>query len=452
MSAIIRDNLKVNIFETLLDDINGNSANKYYIGIGKTDIYNDSDNIIDVNNFLYDERLARGNLESIKKVTSSSLVAVRNNWSKGRIYNSWNDKKVNNPFYVLTDENEVYVCVQQGKDNTGEVNPSTVQPSAGSNKRNIFKTYPDNYAWKYLFAIQAAKIDNFLTAGFFPIEKAEDSNSNGDQFVIQEDARLNKAGQIIGIEILDSGEIGDYEPLSPPIITIEGNGNASDILASVTISDEGRIIKAEIDIDSNLGLLGGNNFDYASIKLTGDGSGSLRPIIGPKEGLGANPLNDLKSSSIMLNIKPQGLEDGQFNITNDFRQISLFKNLKNNNDDTIFNSRVLKVNRSLSLSDNSVPFVINEEIEGQTSGITAYIDEIDSNGNIRFHQNERTINGNFEDGESLEGNEGGRGTIDSGNITSSIDIYSGDLLYTENRAPISRGADQTEDIKIILTV
>ena len=33
-----------------------------------------------------------------------------------------------------------------------------------------------------------------------------------------------------------------------------------------------------------------------------------------------------------------------------------------------------------------------------------------------------------------------------------VDKYSGDLLYIENRAAVTRAADQTEDIKVIIEI
>ena len=115
-----------------------------------------------------------------------------------------------------------------------------------------------------------------------------------------------------------------------------------------------------------------------------------------------------------------------------------------------------KTNRKLTVTTDitTTGFQADELITGGTTGVTAFIDEVDSgSGNIiRFHQNEKTINGNFADGEAITGNLGGTGTVDSGNLFSPVDIYSGDLLYIENRARIVRSLAQTEDIKVILTV
>ena len=164
----------------------------------------------------------------------------------------------------------------------------------------------------------------------------------------------------------------------------------------------------------------------------------------------------------MINTKPNGDESGTFNITNDFRQITLFKNLDLTDSSSPggrLGSTSVKVNRSLTttatLGSLSPTFVVDEIVTGGTSGVTAIVDEVDSSGGkiIRFHQNEKTRNGNFTNSETITGGtSGASATVDSGTLFSAVDIYSGDLLYLENRARIVRSASQTEDIKVIITV
>ena len=161
----------------------------------------------------------------------------------------------------------------------------------------------------------------------------------------------------------------------------------------------------------------------------------------------------------MFNIKPSGNEGGTFNTTNDFRQIMLLRNLdltdSSGGEGSRYTGTSSKVNRFLTITGtiSASQFVVDEKITG-ASGVTAFIDELDSGGGnkIFFHQNENTVNGNFTDGEAITGNAVGSATVDSGNKFSSVDIYSGDLLYIENRARVIRAAAQTEDIKVIITV
>ena len=455
MTAIVTDPFKRKLANDLLTEVQSSTdSSEFYIGIGKTDTYDSSDTTIDPVRYLFEERIGRGNLESIKKVTASSLVVPRNNWTSGNTYSAWNDKQQGyptNPYYVLTEDNEVYICLQQSKSSTGTANASTVKPSfstAGVNQSQAFET-SDGYRWKLLYAISAGEASSFLTAAFNPVQIVTVDSGSATITQLQQLNIQNTTtpGQIIGVEVVNGGS--GYS--SAPTLTFRGNGTGAAATATI---DGGAIVKVEMDNESG-GL--GSGYDYASLSFTGNAT--LRPIIGPRDGIGKNAPADLKSSSIMLNIKPEGSETGTFNITNDFRQISLFKNLDLTDSASPggrFSGVSAKVNRNMTLTQDisTTGFAVDEIITGGTSGVTAIIDEVDSGGGkiIRFHQNEKTQNGNFTDGESLTGSLGASGTVDSGNLFGSIDIYSGDILYIENRARIVRSASQTEDIKIILTV
>ena len=455
MTAIVTDPFKRKVASDLLTEVkNTTDSNEFYIGIGKTDTYDSSDTIITPLRHTFEERVGRGNLESIKKVTASSLVVSRNNWTSGNEYSAWNDKQQGyptDPYYVLTEDNEVYICLHQSKNSAGDANASTVKPSfstAGVNQSQAFQT-SDGYRWKLLYAISAGEASSFLTSAFNPVQIVTVDSGSATITQLQQLNIQNTVtpGQIIGVEVVNGGS--GYS--SAPALTFRGNGTGA--AATATISG-GAIVKVEMNNESG-GL--GSGYDYASLSFTGNAT--LRPIIGPRDGIGKDATADLKSSSIMLNIKPEGSQTGTFNITNDFRQISLFKNLDLTDSASPggrFSGVSAKVNRNMTLTQDisTTGFAVDEIITGGTSGVTAIIDEVDSGSGkiIRFHQNEKTRNGNFTDGEALTGSLGASGTVDSGNLFGSIDIYSGDLLYIENRARIVRSSAQTEDIKIILTV
>lgn len=459
MAAIVTDALKHQIALNFFTEVTSTTdSNEYFIGIGKTDTYDSSDTTATPLSHQFDSRISRGNLESIKKITATSFVATRHNWSSGTTYSAWNDKQVGyptQPYYVLTEDNEVYICIQQSQSATGSANPSTVKPSysaAGASVSSVFET-SDGYRWKYLYSISAGEATNFLTAGFFPTQKVlvDSGAATAFQLLQLNVQNFSTGGQILGAEIVDGGS--GYT--SAPTIAFRGNGAGA--AASATISG-GRIVKVTMDNES-AGM--GSGYDYSSISLSGGGGtgGSLRPIIGPRDGFGFDARKDLKSSSVLSNVKADGTETGTFNITNDYRQILVLKNLDLTDSASPggrYSGTSSKVNRQLTLTTDiaTTGFSVDEIITGGTSGVTAFVDEVDSNSGftIRFHQNEKTQNGHFQNSEALTGNLGGSGTVDSGNLFSPVDIYSGDLLYIENRARIVRSSAQTEDIKVILTV
>ena len=454
MVAIATDPLKLKFAELLFNEASSSTdSHEYYIGIGKSDTYDSSDTTATPLRHLKEEREARNNIQSVKKVTGTSFVVPRYNWSSGAIYKALADNVVGiptNSYYVMTEDNEVYICLQQGKNAAGQANTSTVKPSytdAGVTETKAFET-SDGYRWKLAYALSASKAGTFLSSGFVPVEKVTKDSASSNAFELQQLNIQNTAtkGQIIGVEIVNAGT--GYT--SAPTITFKGNGTGA--AATATISG-GAIVKVEMNNES-AGM--GSGYDYASATVTGNAS--LRPIIGPRDGVGADARADLKSSSLMFNVKTDGTESGTFGITNDFRQILLMRNLDETDSASAgnrFTGATSRAGRFLTLTGtiSASNFVVDETITGGTSGVTAVIDELDSaSGNkVFYHQNSKHIAGDFTDGETVTGSGSGSGTVDS-DKHSAVDNHSGELLYIENRARVVRASSQTEDIKIIITV
>jgi hypothetical protein len=455
MAAIITDSLKRRLANLLYEDItNSNDSDEYYIGIGKSDVYNDADTVITPVRTTREERNVRANLQSVKRVSDASFVVPRYNWTSGTTYSGYSDTSVGiptNTYYVITEDNAVYICLQQGRNALGAAVPSTVKPSyttAGVNQRQAFET-ADGYRWKFLYQLSAAKANTFLSANYFPIQNipwsAPGDSSGLDTFELQQldIQRSATPGQILGVTIVGGGS--GYT--SAPTVTFKGNGSSA--AATATISG-GSVVKIEMNNES---AALGSGYNFANIEFSGGGGAgaTARPIIGPVEGIGADVRNDLKASSIMLNVKPDGAENGAFVVGNDFRQISVLRNIEERDTNTVLTATNARALRSIVLDDAS-SFTIDKLIRGGTSNAAAFIDDIDSD-TIYYHQNENTGFASFINGETLNESDGsGVGNIDSAGPQSIADAFSGDLLYIENRARVIRDAAQQEDIKVIITV
>ena len=66
---------------------------------------------------------------------------------------------------------------------------------------------------------------------------------------------------------------------------------------------------------------------------------------------------------------------------------------------------------------------------------------MDSNGDLTAFSGTNTVTG---------ATSGATGTPSSHDITPELTADSGDILYIENRKPISRASDQTENVKLIV--
>ena len=178
-------------------------------------------------------------------------------------------------------------------------------------------------------------------------------------------------------------------------------------------------------------------------------------VLPPVGGFGANPLRDLRAKGVMFNTKPSGAEGGTFITDNDFRQVALIKNPLVPTTDSDFSTASGFAAKALTFTlPVGTAFTADNTIEGGTSGAKAFVDTYDNTtGVLRYHQTEETGFTAFQGGEAVTETDGsGSGTLDSAGTFDSgdIDFLSGEVLYIENRAAITRSADQTEDIKIVI--
>lgn len=464
MAAIVTDAFRKNVAEALYEQVSSTSdSNEYYIGIGKSDPYGDSDLAVTAIRSYRDERLLRSNLQSIKKVEGVSFVIPRYNWSSGTLYSAYADDFAglpSNSYYVLTEENEVYICLKQPRDDAGIPSISTVQPNwfvAGVQPYQSFET-DDGYVWKFIYKISASRANTYLSANWMPIEyidiDADSSTLTADQLnqlLIQKEARAN-SGRIYGVKVVDGGQ----NFTSTPTLSFVGDGSG----ASATVTISGRtIVKVEMENESS-GT--GSNYNVANVELSGGGGigAELRPILGSTKGIGFNALDDLKASSLMFTIKPDGVSGGDFIVNQDFRQITLIKNPKLRSDGSPFDeiSDLVLKRLKVTSADDAADFDAQADIVfvGQTSGAKAYVDDVDSTI-IYYHQNEKTGFGTFLNEEEIidSANQNHVAIIDSAigtSLTSTVDTFTGEILYIENRAAIPRSTGQREDIKIIITL
>lgn len=446
MPAIITDPFKKFVIQHLYDDVFDSAEPYYYIGIGRSQDWDSADTVVNPIRSSREERNFRLNLQSVKRTELITFVVPRYNWVAGTIYSGFDDATAgipSNTYYVLTDNNSVYICLQQGKDATGAAVPSVNKPTGVSTAP--FKT-ADGYVWKLLYTISGIRSSRFLTANYMPIQlqDATDSNSSAieiEQYQVQQAA---VDGSITSIKVTSGGT--GYT--SAPTVSIVGNGSGARATATVS---SGTVVK--IDIDDSAGtFLMGSGYDYANVVITGAGSGATaRAVLSPGTGFGADPRIDLKSSAIMFNSQLNGAEGDDFIIGQDFRQIGLMKGLKYANADSDYTANTGSALQKIVLSSVAASFTNDRTLLGGVSGAKGYVDRYDqSNSIIYFHQTEETGFTPFANGEALSEVDGsGAGVIDSASL-GDINIWSGDIHYIENRAAVERDAASIEDVKIVI--
>jgi hypothetical protein len=448
MPAIVTDALRTLLARQFFDQF-ANQTARYYIGIGRSEIWDSSDAVPTPQNTPGEVAAARAQMQSVKKVQATSLVVPRNNWSNGTLYSQY-DNTVSGyptePYYVMNDNNNVYICLETGRNNAGVAVASTVEPTGSNN--DSFRL-SDGYVWKFLFTVSASRANSFMSSNFLPVKKQDptDSSSTGIQLKQEEIQDTALVGAVTSVIITNVGS--GYT--SNPNVQIIGAGGLGTGAAARTRIDSATGTLAYIKmVDSGTTQKLGSGYTRAEVVISGGGGNGAkaRAVLGPDSGVGADARVDLKSAAIMFHSRIEGT-DSNFIIDQDFRQVTLIKDIKDNNG-VIFTGTTGNTLSKMTLASTVQAFTKDKIIRGQITLAEAYIDNIDSN-EIYYHQTSETGFTAFQDGEVINETNGvGQGIVDSAVIPPEVDPNTGDILYIDNRAAVARSNVQAEDVKVII--
>ena len=302
----------------------------------------------------------------------------------------------------------------------------------------------------------SGSVSGILTFAYANDAAAEAQLSEADyaQYLNQKASRdASTAG---GIErlIVTAGGTG-YTNNTNVAVTITGDGTGATVTTTAGVTVASNAVTA-ITIANK-----GTNYRVADVVISG-GAGSdatARAVIAPKAGHGVDPIAELGGFFVALNSKLDGNDGGDLTVGNDFRQITLINEPKVYNAtplagltataDTLKATKALDFNSSATVAS----YTVDELIVG-AGGAKAYVVEIDSsNGYLRYHQNSKTGYKDFSNGEVVTGQTSSQAdSLESSNATLApeVDKSSGEILFLENREPISRTTTQIEDIKVII--
>ena len=503
MPATITDKFKRILLDDLYASFDNTGKTKgdsdhYVIAIGRSEDWNDP-NGVPPTPFpdLETTREFQHSMQAFKKTLDISYVVPRHNWSAGSVYTAWSDKMhsdtkigpfddIIGPYYVITDENNVYVCLQQGMTEEGVIRNSIYKPTTVSHAP--FAAGPDGYIWKFLYNVGTYNSRRYLTSHWQPVEFILDSSLGGpaaDELsasrLAQLGVQLNATpGEILGVEIVNPGN--GYDPLNPPTITFHGDYDSAaeygEAKAYTRVDNNGEIFQVIMKDSADGRFRFGEGYGsrtWATLSSVSGQEGEVRPIVHTDEGgFGYDPRNDLNTGSMMYSVRIIGDEYKVFNVKNDFRQVGLIKNpLKDSARDVAFSgdSYVTGLRgtalQKLFVGDGIFADKTNVDnvVTGLTSGAKGIVDYYDvyvdsdccdslqntTRQVLYVHQNYDTGFENFDSGETIELSDGGGSAVlRKSPKYSDIDKYSGTVMYVDNRVKIERDEDQTEDIKIVI--
>jgi hypothetical protein len=357
-------------------------------------------------------------------------------------------------FYVLNSERNVYKVLNN---NDNAVTLAGSEPSGTST--SIIQT-ADGYRYKYMYTLSASQQSNFLSTDFMAVA------TNNTVSAAAVDGAIN----IVKIKSAGSGGTNGTFTSIP----IRGDGTGG--LVSITVS--GGIVTTVTVTSAGTGYTIAyiRNADIVTAGATGLSGAEIDCIIEPKGGHGFNAIQELGGFFVMLNVSLEGTEStntGDFTAENDFRRIVLIRNPFSGG--SAASTSTLRGTKAIRFAASPAPgtFTVDEEINQATTGAVGKVVEYDSANRIlhyiqtRFNDEGVDSNGNrtaFSGTNVITGQSSAATgtpsavasetadeiTFTNGYKDTELDRHKGDVLYIENRAPITRAADQTENIKLVI--
>lgn len=241
-------------------------------------------------------------------------------------------------------------------------------------------------------------------------------------------------------------------------MTINITGDGYSATATGTVS--GGVLQDSISVTT-----AGYNYTEATAApattTAGDAAVLAVSFTSGKGGFGYDPAVEMNAYYIMFNVTLEGDENategfnGDFITANNYRQLMLLKNPLDLSSPQVAFTDTTGMGLKYHTVQSGGTWALDDTITGGSSAAQAVIDFYDSaNERVYYHQNATTGFEDFSDGETLTGAATSTGTIavagSSANVDPEFDRYSGNVLYLENRVAVSRAADQTEDIKLVV--
>ena len=222
----------------------------------------------------------------------------------------------------------------------------------------------------------------------------------------------------------------------------------------------------------------------SSVSIGGGTNGVVEPIISPKVGHGFNGQEELGGHFVMMNTKLEQTETDDFAIGNDFREVGILVD-PTTGSTTAATVTQARMTYAVKFASATGTFEPDEKITQATTNATGRVVEFDASNNILYYQQEQWLNYGINSNSASSdyqqqiaftgtntitgGTSGATGTPTNTSPTETLsnggsiaftggggfalpelEPDSGKLIYVENRRPISRASDQTEDIKIVV--
>ena len=496
MSAIITEKFRSHNATNFYESFTESSPNTYYLFIGKATPFttgtsggSDSSPSTPADSvsrefYNWDAMIAA------KKIPSTDITYAlpRRDWSNGTTYDMYDDdisssntatsgatNLFDSSFYFITSDYRVYKVL----DNNGGSAYSGSEPTSTSTSPFAL----GGYVLKYMYALTASEAAKYLTTDYMPVS---------------DDSTVTTAATDGKIESL-SITAGSGYTAGTYYAAVYGDGTSagtsSGAIVRITVSS-GSIASFGLTAGSDTTIHdGGAAYTYGTVNLgssytfsdaalsssssMGSGTGgAVGVIISPKNGHGYSAINELGGHYVMTATTLTQDEGDDVSTANDFREVGLVVDPTTYGTSTVASASTARMTFAVKFSSSSGTFDADEKISN-SSGAIGKVVEWDSTNSILYYHQERfgdygtnSTTGAYTafsgTGTITGGTSGATGTpsssstetvtlannntiaFTSGYANPELQPDSGDIIYIENRKPIQRASDQTEDIKLII--
>tara|TARA_B100001093_G_C26849263_1_gene1024301 strand:- start:1394 stop:2887 length:1494 start_codon:yes stop_codon:yes gene_type:complete len=495
MTAIITEKFRQHNAEQFFESFSETSSTTYYLFIGKSLPYttgttggNDSApptpaDSVSGEFYNWDAMLAAKKIPS----TDVSFALPRVNFSNGTIYDMYDDTISSSNtttsgasslyagnFYFITSTNNVYKVL----DNNGGAAYSGSEPS----NTGTTPFASGGYILKYMYNVTASEATKFLTTDYMPVST---------------DTTVSAAavdGKIESLVITPGSGYTNGTYYAPVFGDGTSQGTSSGGIIRITVSG-GAIASFGLTAGTDTTIhAGGAAYTFGNVSLTnvfsdaalsssasmGSGTGAaVRIVISPKEGHGNDAVKELGGHFVITNTTLAQAEGDDLTTANDFRQVGIVTDPYNFGTTTVASSSTARMTYVVKMSSASGTFDVDEEITQATTGAVGRVVEWDASRSLLYYSQERfstygtaattqsytafsgtnTITGSTSNATGTPSSTSSETvTLAAGNTVAFTSGYanpelqpdSGNIVYIENRKPIQRVSDQTEDIKIII--
>ena len=496
MSAIITEKFRQHNANQFVESFTEAAASTYYLFLGKATAFSSTttggtdSSPPTPGDSPQEEFRAWDSMLGAKIITSSDIkfAVPRRNWANGTVYDmyrhdysssntstSGTSNLYDSTFFFLTSDYKLYKVL----DNNGGAAFSGTEPTSTST--SPFAS--GGYVLKYMLSISTSDFAKYGTTDFIPV--TSDSTVSA--------AAVDGAVESLSITAGSGYTDGTY------FTAIHGDGTSagtsSGAIARITVSS-GSIVSFGLTAGTDTTIhAAGSGYTFGYVNLTaafifsdsslsssstlGSGSGGAITVISsPDDGHGKNVVTELGAHYVMSAITLTQAEGDDFTTGNDFRSVGLVVDPTNVGTSTVATTTTARQSYVVKVDTNSGTFQADEVITQASTGAVGKVVEYDSTLSLLYYQQEsykgfgtNATSGNYVafsgtnqitgSTSAATGTTGASSetvtlansntlTLTSGYATPDLQEYSGDIIYLENRKPIQRASDQTEDIKIII--